>query len=582
MAKKNRDTLTLIKAYLNHAINYCVQGNYSLETKFLTMLFSLSKNSKDLEKQGYYFLAKGFNEDFSDGGDSVYFNRTFQDFKLAISNFSKFKNYLGLGDAYYSLALSLVHLADRPQKTLFYGPEKKYLNPYVQKLNPKSILKEAYLNINEAQSFYVLAKMNDRVAACIAEKARVHIYMKEYHRALDLLNTAIKIHRFENGLIGEGKCLMLMSDIYAVQNQHTIAIKYAKMALEKYQISNYNLEIALVLKKIALVYEKLSNYKIAMNYYNQAHQYQDLSYNENSINTNLEIQNNYENQLKNAAILELQSENKIRILEKQQTIYFILIGIIIFMVLLSIALILYWLKVKSLKHTQKNLELTTLLNTSLQMKVHDAELTAMRAEMDPHFIFNVMNSIQGLIVTNKQNEAIQYLNEFSKLSRRILNQSSIKYINLDDEIAFLKNYLILESMRFEDKFSVNWNIQDNLEQDNIHIPPMIIQPFLENSIKHGLLPKHGEKKIDLKIFSKEDNLLTVEITDNGVGRNHKKEAFFKNESKGLKITQKRFQYLNSKESENQLYSFEIFDLKDINNLPSGTKVVINFPFDTNY
>ena len=146
-----------------------------------------------------------------------------------------------------------------------------------------------------------------------------------------------------------------------------------------------------------------------------------------------------------------------------------------------------------------------------------SQLTALRSQMNPHFLYNVLNSLQGLIYSKKLNEAGEYVSKFSDHLRRVLDYSSKQEISVKEEIEGLKLYLDLEKLRFGDDFK--FEINKSLEvSDLLQIPSMIVQPFAENAVKHGLLNKHGEKIIQIKFVKSENNCLKISVIDNGIGR----------------------------------------------------------------
>ena len=175
----------------------------------------------------------------------------------------------------------------------------------------------------------------------------------------------------------------------------------------------------------------------------------------------------------------------------------------------------------------------------INLMIARAEQDALKAQMNPHFIFNSLNAIQNLILRNKNNNAYQYLGSFSKLVRSILNNSRELTTTIAKEIQFLELYLKLESLRFSGKFNYVIKISSTIKKEQI-IPTMVIQPFVENAILHGLLPLQNKTDAILNINIKEDTFfLYFEIEDNGVGRNNNSKKTRSKESLGLKITEER-------------------------------------------
>jgi LytS/YehU family sensor histidine kinase len=204
---------------------------------------------------------------------------------------------------------------------------------------------------------------------------------------------------------------------------------------------------------------------------------------------------------------------------------------------------------------------------------------ALRAQINPHFIFNSLGSIQHLILSDKKESAIQYLNKFSSLTRNLLENSIETTVVLSDEIKLLKKYIELEALRFDNSFGYDIIIAKDIDPDAAEIPMLIVQPFVENAIIYGLLNKKGDDKQLTITFSKGDTYIICEVEDNGIGRTASKKIQSKyksdQKSRGIEVTQKRLQLLNPLEEKNIC----IIDKGDRLGQSSGTKVVIKIPTD---
>lgn len=201
----------------------------------------------------------------------------------------------------------------------------------------------------------------------------------------------------------------------------------------------------------------------------------------------------------------------------------------------------------------------------------DLEQQALRLQMNPHFIFNALNSIQHAILTGKQNDAYNSLELFSSLIRGILENSKHKFISLEDEIEILKIYIEIESKRFSSDFTYEIKIDPHIDTSGIKIPPMLIQPFVENAIWHGLMPKtEGEKKLMLSFTGTEEAII-CKVEDNGIGR--KNSAALKNKKQGTSLgtvlTFNRVANINLLENKTR-YAIEITDKEN----DEGTLVTI--------
>ncbi|MDN3582443.1 sensor histidine kinase [Mucilaginibacter flavus] len=211
---------------------------------------------------------------------------------------------------------------------------------------------------------------------------------------------------------------------------------------------------------------------------------------------------------------------------------------------------------------------------AIKLQLSDLEMRALRAQMNPHFIFNALNSIQECIVSKNTKAAYTYLSSFSKLVRMILENSEKQFITLEAEIETLRLYLSLEKLRFNDDFEFDIQTDANIHPSFIRIPTMIIQPFAENALWHGLIHKKGDKKLTIS-FKQEKGVLLCLIEDNGVGR--VRSAEFKTingtqkQSMGIKITEERLALLQNEAA------IKIDDLEQANGEASGTKITISIP-----
>jgi ligand-binding sensor domain-containing protein/anti-sigma regulatory factor (Ser/Thr protein kinase) len=216
-----------------------------------------------------------------------------------------------------------------------------------------------------------------------------------------------------------------------------------------------------------------------------------------------------------------------------------------------------------------------------QQKI-EMEMQALRAQMNPHFIFNSLNSINRFILQNNRAQASEYLTKFSKLVRMILQNSQAPLISLESELESLNLYLDLEAVRFEHRFAYKISYPKELDIEVLKVPPLVIQPFTENAIWHGLMHREDKGQLDIAV-SEENDYLYIKITDNGIGR--KKAAEFanksatKHKSMGLRITKDRIAMLqktNGGES-----PVKIIDLENEDGSAAGTEVIIKIPVINN-
>ena len=178
----------------------------------------------------------------------------------------------------------------------------------------------------------------------------------------------------------------------------------------------------------------------------------------------------------------------------------------------------------------------------------ETELRALRSQMNPHFIFNCLNSIKSLTLKNENDKASLYITKFSRLMRQVLENSRSEWISLHQELETLSLYMDMEKLRFQSKFDYQLDVSPDLSPHSIKVPPMVIQPYVENAIWHGLMHKEDNGKVIVSVTEKDDNQLIIKIIDNGIGRKRsaelKSKSATENKSFGLQITSERMDMLN--------------------------------------
>lgn len=231
---------------------------------------------------------------------------------------------------------------------------------------------------------------------------------------------------------------------------------------------------------------------------------------------------------------------------------------------------------KKYEHENKTIRLK-MENVAFEKKLAELEQQAFRQQMNPHFIFNALNTIKGYYAENDVKKANDYISKFSKLLRTILENSN-HAVSLEKEIDGLKLYLELAEMRYENKFQYSINISNEINADETSIPSMLLQPFIENALIHGISPKAGMGYIHI-FFRKENDKLVCEITDNGIGRTAASEKLknFEHRSRATEIIKEYLNALNKKDRAD-LFTINIIDLYDEENNSSGTRVLISLPY----
>ena len=221
------------------------------------------------------------------------------------------------------------------------------------------------------------------------------------------------------------------------------------------------------------------------------------------------------------------------------------------------------------------------LHTAFEKRIAETEMAALRAQMNPHFIFNCLNAIKLYTLGNDAKSASEYLTLFSQLIRMVLEHSRCMKVPLYKELETLRLYMALEAMRFKDKVSYEINVSQDIDLYVTEVPPLLIQPYVENAIWHGLMHKKEGGKISILITQSDEQFLLVEIIDDGIGReqaeHYRSKSAVTRKSFGLKVTEERIQVIN------QAYGMQadvkVADVKDAMDRVCGTKVVIRLPVD---
>jgi tetratricopeptide (TPR) repeat protein len=273
----------------------------------------------------------------------------------------------------------------------------------------------------------------------------------------------------------------------------------------------------------------------------------------------LQEQFEYEqNQRKIGALTQANLEKEVELSEERNARNIILFVAVSLLLIIGVILILYRRREERRRH-------------SLELKKLEIEQRMLRSQMNPHFIFNALNSIQSFITTNNTYEAEVFMSKFSMLVRKILENSTHKTITLEEEVSTLKLYLELEKSRFEERF--DFHIEEEADE-TLPIPPMLLQPFIENAIIHGMKEKIGKGNIYVR-FIEEEDFLICEVEDDGVGRKHSSSEKT-HKSLATALTNDRISYFNEASDVGE-FNLEIVDMKDESGNPSGTKVILKIP-----
>ncbi len=438
------------------------------------------------------------------------------------------QNHLGLAINYNNIGSCYQSLGD------YTKAEKDYYLSLQENKITHSNLGQA-ICYNSLGELYLLEKLNKKAMFVLDSALYYSDQLKDiYHRSISHIN---------------------LSKVYTKDSNYNEAWHHLNILDSLAQIANSRSIYYNLYSNLSDYYEAQKEPNKALYYYKMAVNYNDSIVNETNSNYINDILNVYDNEQKEQKITLLSAQNQI--ISQQRKL-----GIIIIIMLMLTFVFFY-----SLNYLHKKKQL-------LDYEILHQQL--LRSQMNPHFLFNALGSIQNFMLKNETQKAAGYLNNFASLTRSILEHSKKDHILLSDEIDILENYIKLEQMRLQNSFEYTIDYDPSLELDFITLPPMMIQPFVENAIKHGLKNIDYRGQLHLS-FSSSDEYLSIIITDNGVGINATRHNNTKHHSMSMEIFEKRRKILLTKEKKG--IQFKIEDGRDLNWDHSGTQVYINFPLN---
>lgn len=395
----------------------------------------------------------------------------------------------------------------------------------------------------------------------------IHLAKKEYDKVISYFKEDLVVQKANGDFIWTLQALFHLAKAYEGKKEFASAMLYARelfLTASKAGQKEYTRDGSQVM---ASIFEQLKQTDSAYFYYKQYSTMKDSMAVE-QVRAGMALYNNTVEAEKKIGLLNKDKEIQKQQLRKESQAKKFLMACVLGLALIGFFIfrnIMLKRKNEQLQHEQKQAQ--------LQQQGAELEMQALRAQMNPHFIFNCLSSINRFILKNEAEAASDYLTRFSRLIRMVLNHSKETIITLEDELEMLQLYLDMERLRFKNSFDYTIHCSDGLDISAIHIPPLLLQPFAENAIWHGLMHKKGEGHLSIELKD-DDNALSCIITDNGIGR--KAAAAFnsksveKEKSMGLQITKERLAMLNN----GKKTFFEIDDLVDDKGMTAGTKVIL--------
>ena len=573
LAKQSRKNRFVSASYSSLARIYVLQNNKdsayisaSYATSFARRSDSKQQLFKALHQQAAIFAS------FENYEAAV--NKELQVLQLAEED----KNFYFQTTAYQRIALYSMEIKNLDEATI-YLKRSKDLNLTLKdlRINAINTLIEARIYVNKGQFNDALAliqaiepyfkKNNDEnnLGNCKLLHGIIQLKMKQFQASLTSFNLAINYYKISGNLIYLTMINQFIGETYLMENKLEKAENYLLLALVENELNSFkSIKIQSTYNLLSQLYFKKNELKKAIKY-----QFLYLEFLErNTIsNSAAAVARMTEGNLREERerLIEFQKES-IEKQEKEEEIQSLQLsrqlfigGIIIGLVIIGFIFYILRLRQEKLKQKQREMELSQSL---------------LRTQMNPHFIFNAMSVIQSYIYSNEPDKSSQFLVNFSRLIRLILENSPKEFIPIELETEILEKYLQAQKMRFENRFSYSLEIDESLIAASAMVPPMITQPFVENAIEHGQLHTIENGHITIRI-SQVDTMIQIQISDNGVGRKgaQKTKKIKSHKSMAINITKERIEIINFKYKKQGSIQMEDLDKKK----QTGTVVTILLP-----
>jgi tetratricopeptide (TPR) repeat protein len=531
------------------------QNRFSNPTKARREIEKAIKIAEAFSAKNYFVSTKVLLGEFYDDNNNT--KLALSEYTEALSVAKKLQDMQGIASCEYNLGFLYYKQEgkNKKQEALFHYNKSI---EYSKKANDKLLLAKSYnsasftyyeldelekANENSINALILFRELNKRtrMAQSYLTLARVSNKKDKFSEAIQYIDSAIFIYKYNNSELEINNAMLIKAEVYFRKKEYNKAIKIAKSVEENPKVMADQKLFALEL--LYLINKSMNKTSASLDYLEATKSIQDSL-------SQLE-----RDKLMQSVVSEVEAKNKLEALEKEAEIQglilkesryltWLLIGISVLLLLIILISFLFYRQSK-LKSEREKLKLE---QASIQL-----EQKLLRTQMNPHFIANSLAAIQGNIYKQDKEKSITYLSKFAKLMRFILESSREKEVLLEKEIISLTNYLDLQKLLLEEKLTYEIKVPEELNVDEFKIPPMLIQPFVENAIVHGIELKTKPGKVILE-FEKIGEILKVIIEDNGLGREKVNEIYKKRQTSHLSfstnITNERIDKLNTENKEN--------------------------------
>jgi sensor histidine kinase YesM len=539
-------------------------------------------------------------------GDSAQLGKGLYHLAMVLVYQGNYERALGL---YYRL----LAIEERAKNTKKIGSVLNAIGAAYKKINK---FQEGVSAYRQANKIFKAANLKVDYAMGLSNMANIFVLLEIYDSAKLAYKEALTIfYDFKNPIF-IATTLGNLGNLYDAKNSHDSALLYHQQALTIWRqntrksslanslnnngksflkLKNYKaadshlkeaLQIALDIKAKPLLADIYSNINLlhlekkefekAYHYYALSNHIKDSLFNETNTKHINELQTKFETARKDQQITILANEKELQTKESERrgTLNNAYAGGFMFTLLLGG--VLFYAYRQRMMLTEKNAQVK---ESDFKRQVSELEIKALRAQINPHFLFNCITAINLMIRKGETESACTYLAKFSKLVRLILENAETSAVTLESEIELMEAYIQLEELRFLRKVEYKIRIHDSIHAESTYIPSMVLQPVIENAIWHGIVHKENDAPgiINVTVSQNSDELLCT-VEDNGVGRERAKalrdKSLVNNKSLGMKITEDRLRLLSRNRS---AHFIEITDLKDSFSHPTGTRVVLHIP-----
>lgn len=568
-------------AYLNLGNANIISGNYAAAMQNFTLAQEIFENESSANSNDDSDIKKGLAKAYGSIGivfsEQSNYAQALKFYLKSVKIYEQLKDDVRCSKLYNNIGI--VYKSQKSDfKALQYFTKAQKLQ---SKLNDPNIgitltnIANSYLNQKNSEKafeYYNKAKLSidkhQDLRALGEWYNNIGLYFKATNnssKAIENWNLAILCFDKIEDKFGVADTYIYLGQLYLQENQLENALQSANKSLQLAKQIGVLEQTVISEKLLSDIYSKLGKSDEALQHYKLYSKANDSLISEVSIRKSVEEEMNFEFE-KREVLQKKELEKKELLLQEQskRNNLQLLFAVLLALLLSGIIFLVY--NRRQLKKT-----------LTLQKELAEYEQKALHLQMNPHFVFNCLGSISSFIVQNGTDSAIKYLSKFSKLMRLTLEYSKEALIPIDKEIESLQNYLELEQLRFNQKFNFIINKSNDIE-DDMAIPPLLLQPFVENSIIHGLIPKAEKGLISISFSIEKENLLCT-IEDNGIGFDKSKEIketlVSVHKSMALDITKKRLEMMEASTSKKANVAIE--ELKNKDGAILGTKVVLNLP-----